>query len=186
MNLRSADGKGIDGLTVESLIARIISSAVYFKGKYVEMARENKALIECGKYVDAIGYFNESLRFMSAASYIIHPLRDQIASRTLSEKHQSEIIVLEGRAWFLSSSPDDCSDCDYPMRFHIGITSKNYAMGRPPLDYITALCPFGREYWNIARLLEVHQDAPGRCKNLARATASHGASKWRTLQEITF
>lgn len=186
MNIRSANGSKIDGITVDQLIDRMVVSAVYSKDRSVEMRQKNESLISLGKDIESRGYFQEYLRMMSFATYVMHPLRDQISTRTHTETWEARQIVKDGRAWFLSKSAIDasCKDCGHRMWYHLGISTLKYLPNFG--DKITAMCPFGREYWAIARLLDAESDIR-RCRTIARATASQGAPVWRKPnQEIPF
>lgn len=79
----------------------------------------------------------------SAAHGYMEVYRVQFEMRTERERRDAEETVADCRAQFLSGplSYDECLDCTLLMRDHIAI-----------LDGGT-LCPFGRQYWHLARAL---------------------------------
>lgn len=127
-----------------ALIEGMVWAAKYHR-KQAKMWKSRETMPDENGFKWSFSYANNAHHDeMAQASASVWSLRWAISQRTLLEWRQAEATVRLGHAAFWSGScaGETCMDCELPMWHHIIMT-------RGP-----ALCPFGREFWVLARAID--------------------------------
>jgi hypothetical protein len=161
----------IDGISGTALIDTIVSAAQVIKGTSVQARKMATAHIDADDIVSARAWASEHIYRENRLAWTVAPLMKCIVKRTNEERshayHAAELFHAhfhdEGRGI-------DCGDCEHPMEYHIVVGTET-------------VCPFGRHYWNLARILDVGfgvvKPELTYVVEIAKATAQHGAPVWK-------
>lgn len=138
----TANGSRFD-VSADKLAKWIVSFAHFSKDKELEYRNIADAIRADGDPLAATAYSAEADRYMVRAMSTVAPLRNAIKDRTIAEDIAAKSRVTRDQARFLmpSCAAETCLDCERPLWHHIAVGSS------------TILCPFGREYWTIARAI---------------------------------
>jgi hypothetical protein len=109
----------------------------------LQYRRTARILHDRDRHDAEIDYEEGSDRQRQEAYQMMWPFRFCIELRTTRERMDAESTVTDRFAQFLSGpcARETCKECTRPMWQHIAIFNGG------------TLCPFGREYWALARAL---------------------------------
>lgn len=138
----AVDRPAID-VECQDLIGAIIREAQYHTGRIQQCSGAIRRLGAEIPFNVHQGWSRERLEARLCLMAATRPLRATIAARTRQEHLQADHMVRTGNARFLevACAGETCGDCDRPLRHHIVTNGTRQ------------LCPFGREYWTLARTI---------------------------------